>query len=60
MIIYYITPFYKDELYKYGILNDTNFYLSCVERRVGFLGLGLRLGLKIQYRYHQIYFDKIQ
>ena len=45
MIIYYITPFYRGELYKYEILNDTNFYPSCVERRVGFLGLELKLRL---------------
>ena len=38
-------PSYRNELYKYKILNDINFYPSCMEKRVGLLGLGLGLGL---------------
>ena len=53
-------PSCRDELYKYGILNDTNFYPSCVERRMGFLGLELELGLVMQYCYHQIYLNRIR
>ena len=52
--------FCKSELYKYEILNNTNFHPSCMERRVGFLGLGLGLGLWMQCYYHEIYLDQIQ
>lgn len=35
--------FYKRELYKYLILNDTNFYSFLHEKRVGLLELRLKL-----------------
>ena len=40
-------PSCRRELYKYEILNNINFYLSYVEKRVSLLGLRLRLGLWI-------------
>ena len=52
--------FCKDELYKYEILNDINFYLFCIEKEVGFLRLDLELRLWMQYCYHQIYLNKIK
>ena len=43
-----------NELYKYEILNNINFYPFCIEKRVGFLGLRLELGLWMQCYYNQI------
>ncbi len=46
MIIYYITHLsYGEELYKYFILNNTNFYLSPTGTKNGIILLGLGLGL---------------
>ncbi len=46
IIIYYITyPSYREELDKYLILNDTNFYSSLTKEKSSFILLGLRLGL---------------
>ena len=59
MIIYYITLSYKVELYKYGILKDINFYFSRIEKKVVLLRLKLKLGLWMQYCYHQIYLNRI-
>ena len=52
-------PSCKNELYKYRILNDTNFHSFCMEKRVGFLGVGLELGLWMGCCYYQIYFNRI-
>ena len=35
----------RDKLYKYGILNYTNFYPFYMKKKVGLLGLGLGLEL---------------
>ena len=50
MIIYHIThqP-YRKELYKYLILNDTNFYLSPTGEKGDFVLLWLGLGLGLYF-----------
>ncbi len=63
MIIYYIMHLScRKELYKYFILNNTNFYLSSTREKGGFILLGLGLGLElwIWCLYHQRYLDRIQ
>ena len=36
-------PSYKNELYKYGILNNTNFYLSLYEQKSEFIRVKIRV-----------------
>ncbi len=43
MIIYYITPSYRIELYKYGIVNDINFYPSLHEEKSGFVKVEVKV-----------------